>query len=58
MGYRVVHPVCSAVGKGGKGCSIKASGVPCSTPGVQCCGEGGEGCSVKAGQVRCSTRGV
>ena len=37
MGYHVVHPVCSAVGDGG-GCSIKADGVPCSTPGVQCCG--------------------
>ena len=37
MGYRVVHSVCSAVGEGG-GCSIKAGGVLCSTPGVQCCG--------------------
>ena len=57
MGYRVVHVVCSAVGKGGgvfhkgcwgtvwytwcallwgrgEGCSIKAGGVPCRTPGV------------------------
>ena len=40
--------------EGGVGCSIKAGGVPCSTPSVQC--SAGVGCSIKAGGVPCSTR--
>ena len=32
VGYRVVHPVSSAVGGGGG--FMKAAGVPCSTPGA------------------------
>ena len=42
----------------GEGCSIKAGGVPCRPPGVQCCGEGGEGCSIKAAGVPCTKPGV
>ena len=41
----------SGLGQGqglGQRCSIKAVGVPCSTPGVQCCGAGGEGVFHKA----------
>ena len=50
---------CPVVSGGGRmfGCSIKAVGVPCSTPGVQCCGGGG-GRSIKADGVPCSTPGV
>ena len=35
--------MCSAVGEEGGSCFIKAGGVPCSTPSVQCCGGGGGG---------------
>ena len=45
--YLVIHPDVQCCGGGGRGCSIKAGGVPCSTCGAQCCvwwcGGGGGG---------------
>ena len=55
VGYHGPRPVSSAVGDGGGGCSIKAGGVPYSTPGVQCSGGGGGHTQVRSTHARPGT---